>query len=169
MLALTKRTEYALIAMCHLARNPASVVSARDMAEQFHVRLPLLMNVLKLLNKNRLLKSTRGASGGYLLAAQPGEITLGRLVAAVEGPVRLVKCAPGAAPRGENCELANSCPVRIPVLRVHHRFEQFMDTISIADLAFDYRYGALETAGTGGGTLGGASLELPLAGNAGLR
>src|SRR5262245_55281119 len=91
MLALTKRTEYALIALCHLARQPETV-SARDLAHRYAVRLPLLMNVLKTLNHNGLVRSVRGAHGGYRLAVPADKLSLARVAEAIEGPMRLVKC-----------------------------------------------------------------------------
>ena len=71
MLTLTKKTEYALIAACHLANVGQEVVSARDMAETYGVRLPLLMNVLKKLNHAGLaLPADRGGRR----AAAAGEV-----------------------------------------------------------------------------------------------
>ncbi|MEW6250870.1 MAG: Rrf2 family transcriptional regulator, partial [Planctomycetota bacterium] len=61
MLTLTRKTEYALIAVCHLTRVGQKVVSARDIAEEHSVPLPLLMNVLKRLNRTGHVNSVRGA------------------------------------------------------------------------------------------------------------
>ena len=82
MLSLTKKTEYALIACCYLARVNRGVVSARDIAQQHSVRVPLLMNVLKVLNQRGLLKSARGARGGYTLAVPADELSLARVIEA---------------------------------------------------------------------------------------
>lgn len=141
MFALTKRTEYALIALCHLARQPGEIVSARDLAKHYAVRLPLLMNVLKALNQKGLVRSTRGANGGYRLSGPPENLSLGRVATAIEGPTRLVKCVSAAAGDESECELIGSCPVRKPVLRVHEQLERFLAGVSIADLAFDDAYG----------------------------
>ncbi len=151
MLSLTKKTEYALIAMCHLARAGAGVVSAREIAVQHRVKLPLLMNVLKLLNRRGLLCSARGARGGYRLAVPPGELTLAQLVEVVEGPVRLMQCAPrGGAGEARNCELLSSCPVRQPLMRVHEYLERFLRTVTVSDLAFDETYGMSGSPGGNG-------------------
>src|SRR5262245_7205595 len=114
MLALTKKTEYALIALCHLSRSGEDLVSARDIADRHMAKLPLMMNVLKLLNQKGLLRSVRGASGGYRLGEVPDRITLARLIEAVEGPVRLVRCIshPEAGDGDRGCELIGTCPVR---------------------------------------------------------
>lgn len=142
MLALTKRTEYGLIALCHLARSNGEVVSAREIAEPTRTRVALLMSVLKCLNQKGLLKSTRGANGGYALARPASEITLAALINAVEGPVRLVKCVPGPD-ADSTCELAVSCPVRRPMLRIHDHLESFLASITIADLSGDAAYGSM--------------------------
>ena len=148
MLALTKRTEYALIALCHLARQPDETISARGLSRRYAVRLPLLMNVLKALNQNGLVRSSRGANGGYRLAIPPEKLSLSRVAEAIEGPMRLVKCVSAAANADSTCELIGTCPVRQPVLRVHEHLAEFLASVSIAELAFDEHYGQNGAAGT---------------------
>jgi Rrf2 family protein len=143
VLALTRKTEYALIAACHLARVGNKVVSAREIAAQHAVPLPLLMNVLKLMNQGGHVRSVRGAHGGYLLARPANQISLADVIEAVEGPVRLVRCAPPGNPTDErNCELVASCTIRRSVRRVHDRLHEFLAGVTVADVAFET--GALE-------------------------
>lgn len=144
MLALTKRTEYALIAACHFARAPERVFSAREVAEDNGVRLPLLMNVLKAMAQRGLLESVRGARGGYRLACEARSITLGDLVEAVEGPAGLVRCL--GPESGPECELLSTCRVRLPLMRVHEQFARFLRTVSVADVAFDQDFGGSRPA-----------------------
>lgn len=139
MLTLTKKTEYAVIAICHLAHVRDGVVSARDIAERYGVRLPLLMNVLKTLNQRGVLRSERGARGGYALINSPRDIALSQLIEAVEGPARLVRCA--APQKGDRpCELRGDCPVRGPLVKIHQMFGGFLNDVTMADLAFDEAY-----------------------------
>ncbi len=144
MLSLTRKTEYALIAVCHLARRSDAVVSAREIGEQHHVPLPLLMNVLKTLGQRGVIRSVRGVHGGYALAVPPAELTLARLIESVEGPVRLVRCSPPQDGDSE-CELAKCCSIRSPVQRIHARLVQFLEQVTVADLAFDEQYLVLQT------------------------
>lgn len=144
MLALTKRTEYALIAVIHMARHPERVISAREIARRHRMPLPLLMNVLKLLAGNELVSSVRGAKGGYRLAGPAENISLGRVIEAIEGPLRLVQCAgPRSGRSKEPCVRSETCPVRRPVQRLHDRLQDFLGRISLADIA-------AESAGLGG-------------------
>lgn len=138
MLTLTRKTEYALIAVCHLARAGKKTVSARDIAQEHGVPLPLLMNVLKKLNRKGQVNSTRGARGGYLLAVRPEELTLGGLIAAVEGPVYLVRCA-NPDKNARRCTLPRACPIRRSVHKVDGQLRKFLDGVTIADIAFDER------------------------------
>ena len=139
MLTLTKKTEYALIATCHLAHVGDEIVSARDLSEVYDIRLPLLMNVLKLLGAAGIVKSVRGPRGGYAMGRKPAKITLNELITAVEGPVRLVKCAV-PQPDDPKCELAGRCPLRYPLHKVHGMFSEFLKGVTIADLAHDESY-----------------------------
>jgi len=133
MLALTKRTEYALIAVGHLARQVGGLCSAREIADRFGLKTPLLTNVLKSLHQNGLLHSVRGASGGYRLAGDALQLTLLDVVEAVEGPVRIVSCADGAGE--DSCDLHGTCPIRRPLTRVHELLKEFLDRVSVAELA----------------------------------
>ncbi len=135
MLTLTRKTEYGLIAMCHLARIGRKVVSARDIAEEHGVPLALLMNVMKKLNRAGLINSVRGARGGYVLNTAPNEVSLARLIESVEGPVNLVRCTSTREDR--RCGLTQSCTIRRSVVKVHLKLRQFLDEVTIADLAFD--------------------------------
>ncbi len=139
MLALTKKTEYALIALAYLADRRERFSSARQIAQAYSLPLPVLMNILKALNHEGLVESTRGARGGYKLAAEPEAVSLTRLIEAIEGPVKLIQCADhdhdqAAEGRGYVCERMGKCPIRGPVLQVHERLNNFLSDLTLADV-----------------------------------
>ena len=140
MLAITRKTDYAFIALTHLAQEPDGCTSAREIAERYGIPLPLLMNILKLLTHEGLANSSRGPRGGYSLAMAAGEITLYDVVRAVEGPIHLVQCTESR--EGESadenkldCDLIGCCPVRSPIQRIHERLVAFLEETTLADLA----------------------------------
>ena len=98
MLSLTRKSDYALVALSYLGQQHAlaqeTPVSARRIADQFGLPLPLLMNILKALSHAGLVTSTRGPQGGYVLSQSPEEISILDVVNAIEGPVRVALCAP---------------------------------------------------------------------------
>ncbi len=99
MLLLTRKTDYALLALASLARQTPTGASARGLAERLKLPLPVLRNILKQLTSRGVLKSTRGTRGGYRLARSPHHITLAQLLEAIEGPMLLARCC--SVPEGE--------------------------------------------------------------------
>ena len=85
MLKLTKRTEYGLIALVDLALRPGQVISVREIGERQPVPKRLTGEALKALAHAGLVESARGAGGGFWLTRSPDEISLGEVVAALEG------------------------------------------------------------------------------------
>ncbi len=147
MLTLTRKTEYAMIAVCHLAHTGSRVVSAREIADEHNVPLPLLMNVLKRLNRTGQVTSVRGARGGYVLNQRPESITLAGLIEAVEGPVHLVRCV-NTGKDGRRCERSGQCFIRRSVVKVHERLRKFLMGVTMADLAFDEHNPPMDPART---------------------
>lgn len=146
MLQLTKKTDYAILALSYMAQRPGVVCTAREIAEQFHVPSALLMNVLKILCQGELVRSLRGAKGGYTLALPADQMTLADIIVVIEGPVRFVQCAAkGNGPR-DPCVLMGTCPVSRPVRKVHNQLNDFLKQVSLAQIAFDEDYGGRAAA-----------------------
>jgi Rrf2 family protein len=144
MLTLTRKTDYALIALSHLAANEGRVVSAREIASKYKVPLALLMNLLKLCAGHGLVESVRGARGGYRLGKPADKITLVQLVEAIEGPLRLSQCRGLGEPAGDkqpgekepsSCQVGSCCPVRVAINNVHMRLQGFLSEMTIAEVA----------------------------------
>lgn len=135
MLALTKKTDYALIALSYLARRLEGVMSARELAKVSQVPLPILTNILKTLAHAGMVVSERGSTGGYSLAKSPESISLDELITAIEGPVHFVQCVSAGREAHRNpCELEPCCSIRQPAHRVHGRLKQFLETVTLAEL-----------------------------------
>jgi Rrf2 family protein len=137
MLSLTRKTEYALIALSHMARGDCQLATARCIAEQYQVPSALLMNVLKTLCRCKLIRSIRGAKGGYSLAKPAEEVSLADVIAAVEGPVRFVRCAGDPEDDGDPCLRTPICPVSRPARRVHQQLCTFLKGITLAEIVKD--------------------------------
>lgn len=134
MLQLTRKTDYAIIALSHMARHRGQVCTARDVADRFRIPPALLMNVLKTLCQRDLVRSHRGAKGGYVLARPAEGISLVDVITAVEGPLRFVQCAGSNDAHKSNCDLTDVCPVRSPMQMIHRRMEAMLRQISLADV-----------------------------------
>ncbi len=138
MLSLTRKTDYALVALALLGRRRSDgggPVSARVVAEEFGLPQPLLMNILKELAQARIVTSTRGATGGYTLANDPAQISVLEVVTAIEGPVRLAQCCDGLPIAGQGCAVeAAHCPAKGAVRRLHNRIVSLFEEMTLQDL-----------------------------------
>ena len=77
MLRLSKKADYALIAMKHLAqKHRADATCAREIAEQYDIPLELMAKVLQRLVRSRLLVSTQGTRGGYMLGRPANTVSV---------------------------------------------------------------------------------------------
>ncbi|MEM6853717.1 MAG: Rrf2 family transcriptional regulator [Planctomycetota bacterium] len=137
MLQLTRKTDYALVALSHLAgrkREEAGPTSARLIAEAYQLPLPLLMNILKELAQAKLVSSTRGATGGYELAVEPHRVSLLEVINAIEGPVKLAPCCDGMPIVGQGCEMEHCCPIQGAINRLHKRMIGFFNEVMLDEL-----------------------------------
>ena len=134
MLKLTKKADYGLIALKHLAVNCADASSsAKVIAECYGIPLPLLAKILQKLTKIGLLQSLAGTNGGYRLARSPKSITALEVIRAIDGPIILTACFTehGA------CEQSEKCTVREPLRKVHEGILNLLNTITISDMSRD--------------------------------
>ncbi|MEO0515504.1 MAG: Rrf2 family transcriptional regulator [Planctomycetota bacterium] len=140
MLQLTRKTDYALVALSDLARrkaNESGPTSARLIAEAYKLPLPLLMNILKELAQAKLVTSTRGATGGYELAVEPGRVSLLEVINAIEGPVKLAPCCDGLPIVGQGCGMEDCCPIQTSINKLHQRMIKFFDGVMLDELIDD--------------------------------
>jgi Rrf2 family protein len=135
MLVLTKKVEYGLIALTYLARNDSRPVSAREVSDGYNVPLALLMNILKTLTQRGLVRSVRGARGGYVLAVPARDITMEALIVAIDGPVCLTQCASSnERTYKRTCGVGAPCPVRVAVRKINKKFRELLSEVTLADL-----------------------------------
>jgi len=140
MLQLTRKTDYALVALSHLAgceTRGSGPTSARLIAEAYKLPLPLLMNILKQLAQAKLVRSKRGATGGYELAVEPSRVSLLSVINAIEGPVRLAPCCDGLPIVGQGCEMEACCPIQASINKLHRRMIGFFDQVTLDELIDD--------------------------------
>lgn len=133
MLRLSKKSDYALIAMKHLATRPpgAESSSAREISEAYAIPLELLAKVLQRLVRARLLVSVQGTRGGYRLARPAVSVSVADVIQAVDGPVTVTACSPD----DHACEQYGTCSIRDPLWKIKSRIVEALNTVSVAELA----------------------------------
>jgi len=134
MLRLSKKADYALLAMRHLAAQPhQSAVSARELAETYAIPPELLAKVLQRLVRGRLLASHQGIRGGYGLARPAAAISVAEVIQAIDGPLTVTACSE----EDHSCDQYAKCNIRDPLWRIKDRIVSALSATSVADLAVD--------------------------------
>ncbi len=134
MLRLSKKADYALMAMKHLAvKTDAPSISAREIAEQFDIPIELMAKVLQRLVQRGLLTSHQGTRGGYQLAKPTTSISVADVIQAIDGPLTVTACST----EDEQCGQFAKCNIRDPLWRIKDRIIAALATVSLAEIAAD--------------------------------
>src|SRR3954454_9813141 len=134
MFKLSKKADYGLIAVKHLAthRN-GHACSANEISEEYGISTTLMAKVLQKLARNGLVAATHGSSGGYQLAKSPENISALDVISAIDGPVLITSCVTSHG----NCDATDKCPVREPLRRVNESIMQVLSTVTISQMSED--------------------------------
>ena len=140
MLKLTKRVEYGLTALVHLTDRVDEVVSARQISEHYKLPSRLVGEALKDLCRADLLNSLRGPAGGYRLARAASSLTVGEIIAAIEGAPMLQECeAMALVNLGfdslADCDVESRCPIRSPLHRIQEDIWRQFERTTLEELA----------------------------------
>ncbi len=130
---LSTRGHYGLKAMYDLARHyGAGPIPLKNVAARQNISGYYLEQLIAVLRKGGLVKSVRGAQGGYVLARPPDEIRVGDIIRILEGPIAPVECV--SEIRTAECDQADRCITRTVWEKVRDSITQVMDSISLADM-----------------------------------
>lgn len=136
MVKINKKVEYALIILGYLLRKgkaEANLVCAKEVCDRFDLSFDVTSKVMQVLAQNGVLRSVKGAHGGYALEKSPDAITLYELNHMIVGPIAVASCL---HEEGE-CELAGSCNIIAPMMNLNDRIEELYREIKLADLLSD--------------------------------
>src|SRR6267154_2865312 len=130
MFKLSKKADYGLIAVKHLAmhRSENHACSANEIAEEYGISTTLMAKVLQKLARNTLVAAKHGSTGGYQLAKDPDRISALDVITAIDGPVLIISCVTSHG----NCDAASKCSVREPLRRVNESILQVLHTVTIS-------------------------------------
>jgi Rrf2 family protein len=133
MLQLSKKVEYALIALRHMAMNPhGHVFTAKEIAAKYNISYELLAKILQKLTKSGVVVSTQGMRGGYALAKKPDQIQVSYIISVIEEEkATIAECY---AEGGENCSLFAACTIRKPLGKMQHNLNAFLDKTTLEQI-----------------------------------
>ena len=126
------KSRYALRLMAELARYaPGSTVSLKEISERQQLSLKYLEQIVAILNKASLVKSIRGARGGYMLYASPENYTVRQILETVEGSLAPADCVGANA---AYCENRSMCVSVLIWEKLDQAIQDVLEGITLADL-----------------------------------
>ena len=130
MFRLSKKADYGLIALKHLALSDEAAHSAPEIARTYNIPPELLAKVLQRLVRKGLLVSRAGPNGGYTLARNAKSITVIDVMEALEGPILLTPCE-----ADDDCEQLLLCSIRDPLRSIKQKVVDVLVSTTIQELA----------------------------------
>ena len=132
MFKLSKKADYGLIAMKHLATHRQEhACSASEIAEEYGISATLMAKVLQKLAKQGLVAAKHGSTGGYQLSRKPDQISALEVLTAIDGPVLITSCVTSHG----NCDATDRCSVREPLRRVNESILHVLGTVTISQMS----------------------------------
>jgi Rrf2 family protein len=134
MFKLSKKADYGLIAMKHLANHrEAHACSASEIAQEYGISATLMAKVLQKLARQGLVGAKHGSSGGYQLAKEPNRISALEVITSIDGPVLITSCVTSHGA----CDATERCSIKEPLRRVNESILEVLGTVTIAQLSED--------------------------------
>ncbi len=134
---LSTKGRYGLKAMYDLAIHFGDgPISLKNIAERQRISDHYLEQLIATLRKSGLVKSVRGAQGGYTLSESPEKITVGEIIRSLEGPLGVAECSLEEEPTA--CENAECCVTRVIWKKIQDSISDVIDSITLQDMVDDY-------------------------------
>jgi Rrf2 family protein len=134
---LSTKGRYGLKAMLDLAvHNSEGYISLKSIAERQEISENYLEQLFAILKKAELVKSIRGAQGGYIIANRPEAVTVGSILRALEGSLAPVDCVTEVEP--VMCDRSGKCITKFIWTRIRDKINEVVDSITLQDLVDEY-------------------------------
>ena len=133
MFQLSKRVEYGLIALRHMAMHPAGqVFTAKELSKEYELPYELLAKVLQRLARMNVVTSTQGVKGGYTLAADPQRTTVSQVIRVIDEERPMIAECYVEGP--ESCSIFDGCTIRKPLGKVQRNLNVLFDKMTIKEI-----------------------------------
>jgi len=137
MRLITKDTDYAIRALCYIAKGEGDVVTVKDMTRCLKVPGPFLRKILQLLNKEKIVNSYKGKGGGFSLARDSREISVLELIEIFQGAIKLNE----HTIRNKVCPEVRGCPLKVRLDSIEEHIKYELNSITLYSLIKEWRKG----------------------------
>ena len=130
MLKITRKVEYALIAVKHLKENSGNLIPANEISSSYGIPKEILAKTMQKLAKENIIKSVKGPYGGYKAMDQSSSTTLNDFFEILEGPTGIMDCY-----FDSGCDHLTNCNIRTPINKINDSIRNLFDKLTLADIA----------------------------------
>ena len=132
MLKITRKAEYALIALRHLnSIKDGELATVKEISTQYGIPQELLAKALQQLAREKVIDATKGPSGGYKLVRDPSTINMTKFFEILEGPMGIMDCY-----FDSGCNQLSGCNIRTPINRINDSIRTIFDKMTLADITY---------------------------------
>jgi Rrf2 family protein len=134
MFQLSKKVEYALIAMRHMAiAGNGTIVTTKEIADRYQLPYDLLAKVMQILARKGFIASYQGVHGGYIFRDDPRTVKVSAVINAIEGrdSLTIVQCESDAS--GE-CSIQTTCTIKTPLVKLQTSINAVLSEMSILEM-----------------------------------
>ena len=133
MIKLSKKVEYALLALQYMGARAPDLVSAKEMSESLNISFEFLSKTLQTLMKGGFVMSHQGIKGGYTLIKKPEDINIASVILALDMKHGIVECMINED--NESCFRVEECSIRKPMARLQKKIDDIFYKTTISELS----------------------------------
>jgi Rrf2 family protein len=131
MIRISKKVEYALIALRYIANSENRLVTSNEISQKLELSRELTAKILQNLKGRGILISNQGIKGGYQLNVEPDEISLFDVIEIIDGKIALVECMDKKS--DIECSLFKDCKIRGTIAKLQREFSKLLKSKKISD------------------------------------
>ena len=129
MFKITKKVEYALMAIRHLHMEDRKLSSSTEIANSYNIPKPLLAKILQRLARKDIIKAIKGPNGGYIISKDPLKIKMSEFFEIMEGPMGIAGCI-----YDSKCDQIECCSIKSPIIKLNNTVKSLFDNMTLAEI-----------------------------------
>lgn len=131
MLKVSKLADYAVVVLATLSQSDRGLMNASGISTKTGLPEPTVAKVLKLLAKSEIVQSVRGVNGGYKPLYKPSDLSVARIVTAVDGPISVTACVDD---KPDSCAHQSKCSMKGRWNNVNFAIRAAVESVTLADM-----------------------------------
>jgi len=136
-LKISTKGRYALRMLLDLAEHRNDrFIALKEIAERQNISKQYLEQIITIINNSMILRTNRGKHGGYMLAKEPSEITVGQILRITEGNLSSISCLEGEV---NQCDKVDTCKTLYIWKELNKVIADYLDSVTLQDILNKYQ------------------------------